>query len=123
MNTTTPTTAEFEEQVMAALTPAKAPRAPRGKAAAKPAAKREPKKPEPAALTPEQVAEQKQQDKLRAQLRKVVEKKAALAQEERDIVAAARKVNASWQKLAADLGMSPMGLRNRYLDLVDTDAK
>ncbi|MFD4420255.1 hypothetical protein ACFWN7_01975 [Agromyces sp. NPDC058484] len=90
-------------------------------AAKKPPAKKAPAKKEAPAPTPEQVAAQKATEKAQAtartELAKVVAKKAELAEQERRIIATARQAGVSWQKLADALGMSTMGLRNRYLDL------
>ena len=82
--------------------------------AAKPTVKAEPKatKPEP---TPEQVKAIKS---AHTRLAKVVEQRAALAQQEREVVAELRALDASWQTLADTMGMSAMGVRNRYKDLV-----
>lgn len=94
------------------------------KAPAKPAAKKAPAKVAAVtAPTPEQVAAQKAAEKAQAtartELAKVVAKRAALVEEERKVITTARRAGVSWQKLAEELGMSAMGLRSRYLDLVD----
>ena len=97
------------------------------KAPAEPAAKKAPAKVAPVTTpTPEQVVALKAAEKAQAAafilIERSIEKKAEAVELERKAVTAGRAAGASWQKLAEVLGMSAMGLRNRYIDLVE-DAK
>lgn len=69
------------------------------------------------------MAAQKAEATARAGIRKVLAKRETLAAEERKVITAAREAGVSWRILAEEIGMSAMGLRGRYLDIVETDAK
>lgn len=109
-----------------ATKPAKVEKAPAAKPAkAEPTAaeKRAAEKADADAKKAEQL-QREVEEQMAKDLTRIQAQREALVAEERKIVTNGRKMGLSWATLAAMVGMSAIGLRNRYIDLVEAkDAK